>query len=106
MTTHTPGPFTLEEIGRGSKPEVAMIRYVIDSESGPVAILEVAHRFGLGEANAKLLAAAPDLLQACKTVLHWLSTGENPAHGCVAATSGESACQQTLMAAIEKAGGQ
>ncbi len=55
MNTHTPGPWEL----RGS-------RLVTDSQGVLIAENIGANYPGTPEANARLIAAAPDLLAACK----------------------------------------
>lgn len=76
MATHTPGPW---EYGG-----VAGITTTFDREvniyppdasltggyqySGPIAVVAVGEDAG-GEANARLVAAAPDLLAACEAVI-------------------------------------
>lgn len=62
MSKHTPGPWTYDEdaseILSGSEA------------SGWIWIADVAHSVPTGEtqANARLIASAPDLLRACKMV--------------------------------------
>lgn len=64
-TKHTPGPWliaTYESFGNvlspHSKNKIAMVYDAgVNSQ-------------GIGVANAQLIAAAPDLLEACKAVLH------------------------------------
>jgi hypothetical protein len=79
MSKHTPGPWTLEEHGGAFYifgPDMAMIADN-DDEGGFVPREVVARVRGVGrgatveeqQANGKLLAAAPKLLDACKFVL-------------------------------------
>lgn len=78
-TQHTPGPWTLETVKTqigichcigpfpplrpGSKPSYACI--YVDGRYKP-------EQDPLSLANARLIAAAPDLLEACKNMLHSL----------------------------------
>lgn len=62
MTAHTPGPWKAEP---GSHKNV----YIIHYSRGPLAIVNVGGKApidGTNEANAHLMAAAPDLLAACQ----------------------------------------
>jgi citrate lyase beta subunit len=53
------------------------------------------------EANARLIAAAPDLLEAAKYAVSWLGSGETDADGNLSDTS----IYKTLQRAIAKAEG-
>lgn len=66
-TNHTPGPWTIEETGQGF-PEIVSGKYHIALSGGSV-------RFSTSEAmaNARLIAAAPDLLDALWHIAAWLS---------------------------------
>lgn len=72
MSKHTPGPW-LAEFGEA-------YRVRAQQDGGQVAIMmNMKGQFGLGErrtgkevaANARLIAASPDLLEAAKFVLAW-----------------------------------
>ena len=63
-TQHTPGPWRIIQEGRlitGNRPEL----------DTPIALLNSAHALTEAEskANAALIAAAPDLLQACECLV-------------------------------------
>lgn len=60
-TKHTPGPWLTDEMMPGDQ-----YRYVFAAK-GPIVCRVSA--FAAGEANARLIAAAPDLLAACKQIL-------------------------------------
>lgn len=89
MSAHTPGPWMVE-----MRPDTAGVgRPVVASANGDL-ICAVSRRDGRAESgdNARLLAAAPDLLAACE----WAP--EN----CRALTGGD---ERRLRAAIAKARG-
>jgi hypothetical protein len=67
MSKHTPGPW--KAIAAGPR-EVRLKRdhWEIGSETTRRG---VAYAFGGDDANAKLIAAAPELLEACKTLTEW-----------------------------------
>lgn len=60
-TTHTPGPWEVSE-GRG-------FRSIKASDGGHVIASDQGEFTGNWEANARLIAAAPDLLEAAKHTL-------------------------------------
>ena len=68
---HTPGPWTLEDRGYKfvvSKPgEGYITRDVCRMDASTMSAFDQ-------EANARLIAAAPDLLEACKTIVHLRET--------------------------------
>lgn len=69
MSMHTPGPWRLDELDALA---------LIDVLSGPVLVATVdgADNREINErqrANARLIAAAPDLLEAAKELLYWPS---------------------------------
>lgn len=105
MTTkHTPGPW----IGAGPSFGDPLPRYTTEiiteseDENGEVRSiceLPVAHHDDENEANAKLIAAAPELLEALKLMRHWAEadqvnyTGDHPvavARAVIAKATGES----------------
>ena len=63
--THTPGPWTL----RAVQPGEAVFKRPFWEIGAEVSGKGVAFAFGNDEANARLIAAAPDLLAACKAVI-------------------------------------
>lgn len=68
-TTHTPGPWMVEdgEIVQCDPGDQAIASVLYSTEDDPEA-----------DANALLLAAAPDLLAACRTLADWMES-----HACV-----------------------
>ncbi len=66
MSKHAAAPWTIRELGRGTDPEIALIRYKIETKDRPIGILEVAHRNGQGEADSRLIALAPEMLETLK----------------------------------------
>lgn len=77
MEKHTPGPWTVEVAGRiKSDPEYLEIR-ALDQ---PVGMRQrIAQTRGANmEANARLIAAAPDLLAACIDAEEYLRGIKNP----------------------------
>lgn len=72
MTKHTPGPWKWEkakEINQVNNEP----KFHIVSESDKTNIADVWTCLGLESGNAKLLSAAPDLLEACKEALEKLA---------------------------------
>lgn len=82
MTDHAPGPWRLERTG-----STAVSIYAADNSQ--IASFDLRYNPTRVEANARLLAAAPDLLKACELVL-------NDDIGCIGA----------MKAAISKAKGE
>lgn len=74
-TKHTPGPWTLEPNGPGynlKSPNFASHFCILLGMNGKPD--------GEHEANARLIAAAPDLLKACQEAVGWLLIGAPHAH--------------------------
>lgn len=92
---HTPGPWIVQPAKTGDT--LAMIRAALPGYSGTRKIAEVTDVGTAGDANAALIAAAPELLAACKATLAKIISME------IRATWGEA---QTLAAAIAKAEGR
>ena len=63
-STHTPGPWTIQPAKTGDT--FAMIRAALPGYSGTRKIAEVTDVGAAGEANARLIAAAPELLAALR----------------------------------------
>lgn len=104
MSKHTPGPWTAERmfIPSGEKdrrsgfvvngPDIgSLLVRICDIRCSPEVPFEVA------EQNARLIAAAPDLLSAARKVAHIMRTGATPADARLV--------EQQLLAAIAKAEG-
>jgi len=93
--SHTPGPWEINQR--------------VDNPCGIDAFISIANVHGVAyafgdtkeqrEANAHLIAAAPDLLEACKAVLRWAQVMN------LYGTSSEPACVDMCEAAIAKAEG-
>lgn len=81
MSTHTPGPW--ENHGRtvyAGKSIVSLAVAEYDAERGPqYNLADHLKSDDEGLANARLIAAAPELLEACEAVLKWAATPGN--HG-------------------------
>jgi hypothetical protein len=96
-TLHTPAPWHVEQLGDA---------FIIETPGGisgcPYAHLARVHMMttGVGKHNARLIAAAPDLLEACKYAFECLSRLE--------INTGDLGDQayQTLQDAIAKATGE
>jgi hypothetical protein len=70
MTKHTPGPWTIAKSGehiaiRGNPQTTNMVNSDLARCGGPKSWLDESEV----EANASLIAAAPDLLAACREIL-------------------------------------
>ena len=66
MNEHTPGTWTVERLGNGFF--TIIVRDGNDRYEGATIASEVCN----GEANARLIAAAPELLEACQFALKYL----------------------------------
>jgi len=86
-TQHTPGPW---EIDQGSG-------FVIPAAGGGMVAEAAGDNEAQREANAKLIAAAPNLQQACQYALNHLRATDNPAPDQVQAR------ERQLVAALEDA---
>ncbi len=64
MSKHTPGPWEIERYSEGLIQIVGNIRAVSEHEEHVTTVVEAVTRGD--EANAKLIVAAPDLLEACQ----------------------------------------
>jgi hypothetical protein len=102
MTKHTPGPWTTGEpylkLQNGKPWFVRQIMMGMEdpSDDQQIALVhafEDYERDSECEANARLIAAAPDLLRACKRALEEYQVSRN----------GASAYSDELLAAIKKA---
>ena len=105
MTEHTPGPWKIEpplsnEIDQntfitanGSMALVAEILQPLTNEEGDYR----------GTFDAHLIAAAPDLLAACKLVLAYMEYGSSPREGYGAARQNDMALLRKAIARAEGA---
>lgn len=76
MSKHTPGPWITDDVHKGD-----MMRFVMsDLRPFPhtIAKLELAQDRETQEANARLIAAAPELLEALKSLLAWAQAVHGP----------------------------
>ncbi|MCO2149841.1 hypothetical protein [Pseudomonas aeruginosa] len=64
MSKHTPGPWEIERYSDGLIQIVGDVRIVSDDEENVTTVVEAVSRGD--EANARLIAAAPELLEACQ----------------------------------------
>lgn len=64
MSKHTPGPWSYWS---GYNP-FDKIEAQVTAEGGDIVIASYNHLIAEGEANARLMAAAPDLLEACEAL--------------------------------------
>ena len=71
---HTPGPWHVERTGRHDSAG----RMVV---SGNFCLSSVSNLHGNADANARLIASAPELLEACKMMLEDLAEYESPKKG-------------------------
>lgn len=71
-TKHTPGPWYIMYRSPDRTNIRVQIEHRTESRSSPVAFVELAKRYDWGEADARLMAASPDLLEACELALRIL----------------------------------
>ena len=102
VSEHTPGPFEVRTYDHLKSYEIRsphrhwpIARVMRSAGRGPLGISE-----GEAEANARLIAAAPDLLEACEAALGFVEELEQ--RGIVADWSRK----DQLRAAIDKARGE
>ena len=72
MSKHTPGPWILTEGNRFDKEMVITTQYRLDASIGCICEMDVYFTGLIGieqEANARLIAAAPELLEALQNML-------------------------------------
>lgn len=91
MSKHTPGPWIIVDTQRGD----AIVNALIDDESGAAMYDPIVDGGIDTEANAQLIAAAPDLLAACEAAESWFSGS--------ALSAQEQVLVEQLRAAIAKA---
>ena len=103
LSKHTPGPWTAAKDNNG-RP------YVLSDGTIRIAdcwYLPIGRRHGgEAEANAQLIAAAPDLLRALIDLGDWLAYGMNKAAGAEPTAEDHAACERVAAqarAAIDKA---
>ena len=87
MSKHTPGPWVVRHVPERYNAST----YCIDWSAHQEEVAEIVH----GEANARLIAAAPDLLAAAKGLLGlaerhgWLHVAVDAARAAIAKAEGE-----------------
>jgi len=70
-TTHTPGPWAY----RQSSGTLSFTAKISDSDHNIPSIATIHDSAGRGEANTRLIAAAPELLQVCRECAeYWRDT--------------------------------
>ena len=79
MSKHTPGPWQAEQAGMNGK----IIEWFVRVDGDDIAIASaICDRAGnISEANARLIAAAPDLLEALEQTLQLAIDWEDEARG-------------------------
>ena len=77
MTTHTPGPWKVapELTGKGD-----VSHYIFEDEADPAELLASIHYVNESEANAALIASAPDLLAALRRLESAVTTSQSGAY--------------------------
>ena len=96
---HTPGPWMLTEGDRFDKEMVITTQYRLDESIGCICEMDVYFTGQIGieqEANARLIAAAPELLEALQNMLGLTEASDYMALGEI---------EQQARAAIAKATG-
>mgnify|MGYP001603505041 CR=1 FL=1 len=93
VTTHTPGPWHIVRMTNVPSPEAFVVRGEDQNSSAIVSVI--------GEANARLIAAAPELLEAVKAVQRLIDTNSGQLSASQALRADE-----ILRAAIAKAEGR
>ena len=90
---HTPGPWKVhpKKTSIVIMNDYLRVEQVVNSELLPDSIMP-SHLMPMADANAKLIAAAPDLIQACKTVWECLQNADDRPFE-----------RETLLRALEKA---
>lgn len=75
MSDYTPGPWHITRTARGHRKTIRCERRLPNAIEG-IAVANIVHACGFDEerANAQLIAAAPELLEACKVALAYIST--------------------------------
>lgn len=95
----TPGPWYLDDQDPDDKYRYVMADEAPDADWAICRVTLISDRTA-GEANARLIAAGPELLAACKTINEWIDgTG-------TFMLSGDHVNLQKLRAAIAKAEGR
>ena len=72
---HTPGPWKIE-VELGSRHGEFLIAKDAGDRGRGIAVAETRTGSGSERANARLIAAAPELLEACQTFAEWLRREE------------------------------
>lgn len=100
-TKHTPGPWTVEHDG----PSLAFVTAKAETITGAKwgIVCSVTSDFEHGEANARLIAAAPELLEALEWARDHLNNLEHSEGGL---NPGEEHVREKVLAAIAKAKGE
>ncbi len=79
--THTPGPWEIENSVWTGKPYNLQRRVVLNGiEVHPSIIAKFDREYHPREADARLIAAAPMLLEACELFAKWMVAGQPGPH--------------------------
>lgn len=106
MNQPTPGPWEVSDERECEMEHFASILSHAEGHKGvEVCVLQGGHpyRNGEGLANARLIAAAPDLYGACKAWMDWM---DSPGDGTDKSLDDEAAMLDAMRAALAKAGGR
>ncbi len=82
MSKHTPGPWRcsvgsdLVRIKRIGELEVKAVKYASETDIPVALVVKYSAEPSESDANARLIAAAPDLLEACKEIVGMLDRGD------------------------------
>lgn len=106
VASHTPGPWWIERrVG-----DALQVNAEHRGKGSSYCVASVNHWEGPADlANARLIAAAPDLLAALKDLADWLAYGLNKADGAEPTAEDHVACERVAAqarAAVDKAEGR
>ena len=73
-TSHTPGPWTYDALQKGGGYKKLKTKWIILAPQADDEVATVRCGGDIGEANACLISAAPDLLEACKSAIYGANT--------------------------------
>lgn len=107
VVKHAPGPWAFREGDRERRDSSRVFKANDEEFLIAHVICDFRNDMARAEdiANARLIAAAPDLLEACRNVLSWLDGGQSVAHGCIVAPPADKAAADMLRNVIGVAEG-